>query len=76
MKIVERFRLTDPDTMSIETTISDPDALTTPYTTTASLRRHRNWTISEYVCEENNRNSVDASGKAGIDVTVPGTNKK
>ena len=76
MKIVERFRLTDPDTMSIETTISDPDALTMPYTTTASLRRHRNWTISEYICEENNRNSVDSSGKAGIDVTLPGTNKK
>jgi|SoiMethySBSTD1v2_1073268.scaffolds.fasta_scaffold90080_4 hypothetical protein len=76
MRIVERFRLTDPDTMSIETTISDPDALTVPYTTTASLRRHRDWTISEYVCEENNRNSVDTSGKAGIDVTLPGTNKK
>jgi hypothetical protein len=76
MKIVERFRLTDPDTMSIETTVTDPDALTTPYTTTASLRRHRNWTISEYVCEENNRNSVDTSGKAGIDSTLPGTNKK
>jgi hypothetical protein len=76
MRIVERFRLTDPDTMSIETTISDPDALTVPYTTTASLRRHRDWTISEYVCEENNRNSVDTSGKAGIDSTLPGTNKK
>ena len=76
MKIVERFRLVDPDTMSIETTISDPGVLTMPYTTTASLRRHRNWTISEYVCEENNRNSVDSSGKAGIDVTLPGTNKK
>jgi hypothetical protein len=76
MKIVERLRLTDPDTMSIETTVSDPGVLNVPYTTTASLRRHRNWTISEYVCEENNRNSVDQSGKAGIDVTLPGTNKK
>ena len=65
MKIVERFRLTDPDTMSIETTISDPDALTVPYTTTASLRRHRDWTISEYVCEENNRNSVDYERQSG-----------
>ena len=62
--------------MSIETTISDPGVLIVPYTTTASLRRHRNWTISEYVCEENNRNSVDPSGKAAIDVTLPGTNKK
>jgi hypothetical protein len=76
MRIVERFRLTDPDTMSIETTISDPGVLNVPYTTTASLRRHRNWTISEYVCEENNRNSVDQSGKAAIDVSLPGTNKK
>jgi len=76
MKIVERFRLTDPDTMSIETTISDPDVLAMPYTTTASLRRHRNWTISEYICEENNRNSVDQSGKSAIDVTLPGTSKK
>ena len=76
MKIVERFRLTDPDTMSIETTVSDPEVLAMPYTTTASLRRHRNWTISEYICEENNRNSVDQSGKAAIDVTLPGTSKK
>ena len=71
MKIVERFRLTDPDTMTIETTIQDPVVLTAPYTTTATLRRHRNWTISEYVCEENNRNSVDQSGKAGINLTLP-----
>jgi hypothetical protein len=75
MKIVERFRLTDPDTMSIETTISDPVALTAPYTTTSSLRRHRDWTISEYVCEENNRNYVDSSGKAGINLTLPGAKK-
>ena len=68
MKIVERFRLTDPDTMSIETTITDPEALAAPYTSTRTLRRHRAWTIAEYICEENNRNSVDASGKAGINI--------
>jgi hypothetical protein len=71
MKIVERFQLTDPDTMTIETTISDPEVLTAPYTTSSTLRRHRNWTISEYVCEENNRNYVDQSGKAGIKLDVP-----
>jgi hypothetical protein len=75
MKIVERFRLTDPDGMTIETTISDPVVLTAPYTTSASLRRHRNWTVSEYICEENNRNYVDPTGKAGINLTVPGTKK-
>jgi hypothetical protein len=76
MKIVERFRLTDPDTMNIETTITDPVTLTTPYTTVNTLRRHRNWTISEYICEENNRNFVDQTGKAGINLTVPGAPKK
>jgi hypothetical protein len=76
MKIVEKFKLTDPDTMAMETTIIDPVALTAPYTTTATLRRHRNWTISEYICEENNRNYVDPSGKAGINLTPPAASKK
>jgi hypothetical protein len=71
MRIVERFRLTDPDTMSIETTVTDPEALTAPFITHRILRRHRSWTISEYICEENNRNFVDSSGKAGINLTPP-----
>jgi len=68
MKIVERFTLADPDTMTIETTITDPEALAAPYTTTRTLRRHRAWTIAEYICEENNRNYVDQNGKAGINI--------
>jgi len=78
MRIAERFRLTDPDTMTIETTITDSDALTTPYTTNRTLKRHRNWTIAEYICEENNRNFVDQSGKAGVILNNPGgyTQKK
>ena len=31
MRIRERFTLTGPDTMSIETTVTDPDVLTAPY---------------------------------------------
>jgi hypothetical protein len=72
MKIVERFHLSAPDTMSIETTIIDPEALTTPYSMPArTLTRHRNWTIAEYICEENNRNFVDANGKAGVKLANP-----
>jgi hypothetical protein len=71
MRIAERFRLADPDTMSIETTITDPEALTAPFTSSRTLRRHRNWTLAEYICEENNRNSVDQSGKAGINLAPP-----
>ena len=71
MRMLERFRLTDPNTMSIETTVIDPEALTHPYSTTRILKRHRDWTIDEYICEENNRNFVDSSGKAGVDLVPP-----
>ena len=72
MRIGERFKLADADTMTIETTITDPEALTSPFTSTRTLRRHRDWTLAEYICEENNRNSVDQNGKAGINLAVPG----
>jgi hypothetical protein len=71
MKIVERFRLTGPDTMVIETTITDPDVLTAPFVSSSTLARHRNWTIAEYICEENNRNFTDETGKAGINLANP-----
>jgi hypothetical protein len=75
MRIIERFRLSDPDTMSIETTVTDPEALAAPFVTHRILRRHRSWTIAEYICEENNRNFVDRSGKAGINLTPPGSSQ-
>jgi hypothetical protein len=71
MRIAERFRLADPDTMIIETTVTDPEALTMPFSSSRTLRRHRDWTLAEYICEENNRNSVDQSGKAGINLATP-----
>jgi len=76
MRIGERFKLADPDTMTIETTITDPEALTAPFVSTRTLRRHRDWTLAEYICEENNRNSVDQNGKAGINLASPGSPKK
>jgi hypothetical protein len=72
MKITERFSLVDDDTMLVETTITDPAALTQPYTTSGSFARHRDWTIAEYVCQENNRNFVTSSGEEGIILDNPG----
>ena len=72
MKITEKIRLDDNDRMQIETTITDPLALTEPYVTNATFARHRDWTIAEYVCEENNRNFVDSSGADGIILDNPG----
>src|SRR5580658_10629630 len=72
MKIVERFKLDDPDTLSVDTTIEDPLALTKPFPMGNRIfKRHRGWTIAEYVCEENNRNFVDEKGKAGINLGNP-----
>ncbi len=77
MKIVERFKLTDPDSLSVDTTIVDPLALTQPYSMgNRVFKRHRGWTIAEYVCEENNRNFVDDSGKAGIRLANPTASPK
>jgi hypothetical protein len=71
MKLIERFRLLDPDTMQIKTTIIDPVVFTRPYTTSWILKRHPTWTIDEYICEQNNRNSVTVSGKAEVDTIPP-----
>jgi hypothetical protein len=77
MKIIERFKLTDPDTLSVETTITDPVALTKPFPMGNRIfKRHRGWTISEYVCEENNRNFVDEKGKVGINLANPEASPK
>lgn len=68
MRIVEHFRLAEPDVLEIETTIVDEEALTEPWTTTRRYGRHRDWTLAEYVCQQNNRNFVTDDGKAGIDL--------
>jgi hypothetical protein len=66
MHIVERFRLTDPDTLEVVTTVDDAKALTKPFSGTKVLKRHRDWDIAEYICEQNNRNLATDKGKAGI----------
>jgi hypothetical protein len=45
--------------------------LAKPFTRTVTYARHPDWTLAEYICQQNNRNSVDASGKDEINLTVP-----
>jgi hypothetical protein len=72
LKVAERFRLTGPDAMAIETTLTDPEAFTAPYSMgSRTLARHRNWTIAEYICEENNRNFIDDKGAPGVKLSNP-----
>jgi hypothetical protein len=68
MHVVERMRLSAPDVLTIETTITDSDALTKPWTSTRAYGRHRDWTLAEYVCQQNNRNFTTEDGKAGINL--------
>jgi hypothetical protein len=70
-RIVERIHLSDADTMVIETTVSDPDALAEPWKITLPIKRHREYTITEYICQQNNRNFVTPDGKAGINLNNP-----
>ena len=71
MRIVERMRLSDPETLIVETTIEDPEALTKAWHFPRTFKRHRDWALAEYICNQNNRNSVDEKGHAGIDLTPP-----
>jgi len=72
--IVERIRKTSPEHLEIATTIEDPKVLTKPWTVVRPYIRHADWTIQEYVCEQNNHDSADDKGRAGfrLDDTPPG----
>jgi hypothetical protein len=71
LKIVERFWLSDPDTMVIDRTVTDPDALAESWKSRLTVKRHREYTITEYICQQNNRNFVTPDGKAGINIHNP-----
>jgi hypothetical protein len=65
MRIVERIRRVDRDWMQIETTTIDPVALAEPFVTTYWYK-HLDDQIREYICLENNHDSVDAGGQPGF----------
>jgi hypothetical protein len=60
MHITERMQLTGPDTLSITTTLTDPEALSRPWSFTWTYKRRRDWTLREYVCEQNNKDASPA----------------
>ena len=65
-RIRERFRLVSPDMLEIVTRVEDPAVLTQPWVFSTRYARHRDWSLAEYICEQNNRNGVDETGKANI----------
>ncbi len=66
LSIHERLRLVAPDILEIQTTLTDPEALAEPFSSTVLYERHRDWTLKEYICEENNHDSADAEGRPSM----------
>ena len=54
LKIVERFRRVDADTIEYEVTIDDPGPFTAPWTVAMPLNRDTAYRIFEYACHEGN----------------------
>lgn len=68
MHIEERIKRVAPETLEIRRTISDPKALTEPWTVTLTYKRHADWDIKEYICAQNNRDSADSEGRADMNL--------
>jgi hypothetical protein len=54
LRLVERFRLSDPDTLQYEVRIEDPQTWTRPWTVAFPLARDDAYAIYEYACHEGN----------------------
>jgi hypothetical protein len=63
MKITERIAKRAPDTLENTYTIDDPKTYSRPWTARAVYKWSPGVRFNEYICEENNRNKPDASGK-------------
>ncbi|HEY4030681.1 MAG TPA: hypothetical protein VGM25_10080 [Caulobacteraceae bacterium] len=62
----ERMRKVNKDTLEDQITLTDPKVFTKPWTVTRQYALHKDWEIKEFVCEENDRNPIDASGQTGV----------
>jgi hypothetical protein len=67
MHILQRIRLLDRDHLQIKGTVEDPLALVTPWQYTLTFHRHPGEEIVEYLCDDNNRESLDP--KTGQEIT-------
>jgi hypothetical protein len=54
LRTVERFTLTDLNTMSYQLTIEDPKTWTKPWTLSFPLKRSTDYAVYEYACHEGN----------------------
>jgi hypothetical protein len=62
LRVTERLHRKDATTLEDQITLTDSKAYAEPFTVTRLYRTRPKWKISEYVCEENNRNQTDEQG--------------
>jgi hypothetical protein len=55
LHLIERFTLTDHDTITYELTVDDPDIYTRPWKVSLPLRRDPAYEMFEYACHEGNQ---------------------
>jgi hypothetical protein len=69
LHIVERIHLArdDPNKLLVEMTAEDPEALEKPWHNNLTFTRSRDADLLEFICEENDRNPVDAAGNTGFE---------
>ena len=75
LTITERFRRTPQGDLEDQITLDDPKAYERPFTATRLYKAHPDWTVGEYVCEENNRNKTEDNGVTGFGVPKAGGSK-
>lgn len=63
MTVTERYQKRAPDILEVTYTMDDPKTYTHPWTARAQFRWAPEFRMGEYICEENNRNKPDASGR-------------
>jgi hypothetical protein len=62
----ERMRKVNAKTLEDQITMTDPKIFTKPWTITRQYELHKDWDIKEFVCEQNERNPVNANGQTGL----------
>ena len=70
MRIRERIRLVEPNVLWDEITIEDPVTLEKPWTFTFAYRRMPDYTLLEYICEDN-REYIDEKGLQRMRLNAP-----
>ena len=69
-RIHERFSRLG-DRLIDEITVTDPGLLAEPYVMVQTYALKPDWEMREYICQENNRDSVDAEGRPSMDLGNP-----